>query len=957
MNNRYKNLAFWSWNDKIEKTEALCQLADLKDKGYGGAFIHARGGLEIKYLSEEWFSVFDACVDWAKNNYFEIWLYDEFGWPSGFGGGKVNGLGEAYQIKRLVSVNKPVDNPNYSLYQVYTKRNKKHYVYCVTDKNYVDLLNPAVARAFIESTHEVYYMRYQQYFGKVIKGIFTDEPQLAMEYPYSAELENALLKKYGIVLKNDICKLFDNNKLFLYQYYQTVAELFTQNFVKPIADWCDTHGILFTGHFAEEDGLSRQYRASGGVMANYAHMQQPGIDFLGRRLTSPVLPKQLASVKHQFKKQTVISESFGCSGWNVSFAQLAWIWGYQAAFGINKACLHLSAYSIRGTRKRDYPAFFSYQEPWWDCFSALSAEMEKMNAFVSQGESVEKLLLISPLNNLFAMPYDDNNGKNISAQFRLTVENLIAKQYAFDIGDERIMAKHAFVSAKGEICINKVVYTHIIVPDCECLEDDTLALLKSFATQGGKIVFINRKPKRCATVNGVIVANRAGLLEKYFQDVSFLRKAVIIDKYDGQVLNELVLHLAETDNEMYIFAQNISCGKSVCGRLQSSVVGQFYCGKKPLSTVCGVNGVYTNVQIPPMGNIAVILQKNESPKTTNQCMRSVTVLDFYDAQMLDDNALTVDKAYFELDGVKSALLDTAILQDAINKAVSEKQQPTVLVKVCYPFHLKECVPQLKIAAEINNAIKITLNNVDITHLFDGWFIDKCIGVADITNIQKMGANRLIIEYLVHGERSYTDTLNGFETERNLFHYKTEAESIYLLGDFSVYNENTIMDDGYLTISNRFSIGKQHPIDYTKELTCQGLYFYRGRVTYRYRLHKNANEIVALRFGEFYGVTAKVFANDKEKIIINPYATTDINDLLINGENDISITLYGSNRNIFGPFHHQSGEPAFVGNNTFRGVKSFEDSILYNYLPEDTYNERYHFVKFGIGAVMAIKYKN
>ena len=119
MSNTYKNTAFWSWNANIEKEEALWQLSDFKAKGYGGIFVHARGGLEIEYMGEKWFEVFDECVQWAAENDFDIWLYDEFGWPSGFAGGKVNGLGPAYQIKHLVDSDKIIDDARYSLFNTY----------------------------------------------------------------------------------------------------------------------------------------------------------------------------------------------------------------------------------------------------------------------------------------------------------------------------------------------------------------------------------------------------------------------------------------------------------------------------------------------------------------------------------------------------------------------------------------------------------------------------------------------------------------------------------------------------------------------------------------------------------------------------------------------------------------------------------------------------------------------
>ena len=46
---------FWSWNDKLEPDELRRQIGAMQDAGMGGFFMHARGGLETEYLSEDWF--------------------------------------------------------------------------------------------------------------------------------------------------------------------------------------------------------------------------------------------------------------------------------------------------------------------------------------------------------------------------------------------------------------------------------------------------------------------------------------------------------------------------------------------------------------------------------------------------------------------------------------------------------------------------------------------------------------------------------------------------------------------------------------------------------------------------------------------------------------------------------------------------------------------------------------
>lgn len=158
---------------------------------------------------------------------------------------------------------------------------------------------------------------------------------------------------------------------FRYEFWQLVGDIFRQTFTLPVSQWCERNGLVMTGHFACEDGLCDQISSCGGIMGHYALMQLPGIDYLGNRVTSPVLMKQAASVSRQFNGGEVLSETFGCSGWGVTLARLAWIWGWQSALGVTKPCFHLAAFTMEGRRKRDYPAFFSYQEPWWDVFPAF----------------------------------------------------------------------------------------------------------------------------------------------------------------------------------------------------------------------------------------------------------------------------------------------------------------------------------------------------------------------------------------------------------------------------------------------------------------------------------------------------------------------------------------------------------------------------------------------------------
>ncbi|MFM9281568.1 hypothetical protein [Paenibacillus jiagnxiensis] len=80
---------FWFWNGRMEDSEIIRQIQEMADKGIGGFMICARQGLDIPYLSEDWFAKVKTAVEAAKSAGLQVWLYDEFPYPSGMAGGEV----------------------------------------------------------------------------------------------------------------------------------------------------------------------------------------------------------------------------------------------------------------------------------------------------------------------------------------------------------------------------------------------------------------------------------------------------------------------------------------------------------------------------------------------------------------------------------------------------------------------------------------------------------------------------------------------------------------------------------------------------------------------------------------------------------------------------------------------------------------------------------------------------
>ncbi len=77
---------------KPTRSDIYEYLLSLHDNGISQVMLYPRSECEIEYLSEEWFTCIGSFIECAKELDMSIWLYDDFNWPSGDVGGKLNGI-------------------------------------------------------------------------------------------------------------------------------------------------------------------------------------------------------------------------------------------------------------------------------------------------------------------------------------------------------------------------------------------------------------------------------------------------------------------------------------------------------------------------------------------------------------------------------------------------------------------------------------------------------------------------------------------------------------------------------------------------------------------------------------------------------------------------------------------------------------------------------------------------
>jgi len=982
--NKYKPTPFWSWNDKLEIEDLKWQIKEMHKVGLGGYFMHARGGLRTEYMGEDWFDCVKTCITEGQRFGMDSWSYDEEGWPSGFGGGKVTALGDEYHVKwlehgivgkdelneRIPLAYYTINDETYEYFPEIPETNETVYFVC-RNKNlfYIDILNPKVVQAFIESTYDEYYNRIGNDFGDgKMPGFFTDEPQYSNgRTPWSYTLPQEFEKRYGYNIFAHLICLFKEVKgaeAFRYDFWKMVNDLYTKSFGKQIFDWCNEHNCLWTGHVMNEDNLYAQMRCTAGVMPFYEHMHRPGIDWLCRGIASPIIPKQVSSVARQLGKEMVLTETFALCGWDVSFEELKWIAEWQFINGVTSICQHLESYSIEGRRKRDYPPSLFYQSPWWDDYKGFNEYFTKLGKLLAEGKESPDILVLHPIHSAWTIYTDFENDRirHYDRDFVFIADNFAGLHLPYHFGDETIISSHGSISA-DKFIVGNCAYKSVVLPSMYTIDETTYELLDSFLKNGGDVVSIGDMPKcingrpdsRMDTLSEKIthILKDDEMIIKHFSYKNLKNVSVLND--DGEV-KEIRFCERMTEEGRVFFIQNQNRYNRYDVKINLKDV-------KGISLLClddlSINSVKTTktadgcsvyLSFAPMQSF-VLLETEGTPSQSVQTIQkhagTLELSTAWTVESSDLNNLTIDYVCYSIDGGKT-FSDPINILDLMDKLINMRYNDSIIIKhefeICKDMNLDLCKNFAMVHEYSSEHFKIYVNDNEVKHDGVSWWLDKAFKKVDIRPHIKYGKNTILISGKFYQNQKVYDVLFGdnvMETERNRLTFDTELESIYLVGDFGVFSHSPFLDgterraiytDGGFYISN--SVTKlTHG-----EITSQGYPFFRGRMIL-------SQDVIPSEFaGVFsmkkpFAVMSKLYVNDKfiKEFLWADYSL-DISQHLDYGKpNKISLELITGNRNLLGPHHNSFGENYAVAPHSFSPNGNYS---LHNW------RDRYCFVKTG-----------
>ena len=973
-----RSAPFWGWNDRLRPEELVRQLKDMKGKGMGGAFIHSREGLETPYLSEEWMDDVDVSIGCADREDMEIWIYDEDKWPSGSAGGCVSaadperftakGLtlevlpGDALlaeepagirvvgkyfahrEGRKLLSLEPADGEAPEGACLVVLRRELSASSEWYNGFAPTDCLNPEAVKKFLEMTHHRYRQRFGAHFGKTLKGFFTDEPNCCDFYsiftpgrpwlPWTDAFAEYFISRRGYDPIPMLPYLFFEGPRcaqIRHDYWRTITELFSESFMKPMYAFCQENGVELTGHILYENDLGYNIRVCGAAMPQYRYLHRPGIDLLGEQCREYLTVRQCSSAAHQYGREHTITETYGCTGWEFDFAGQKWLGDWQFVNGITRRCQHMTLYSIRGCRKRDYPPVFNYQNTWWEYNNRMEDYFARLSAAVRTGRVSRKILLLHPISGLWTrcgsdpdedlgrvemnMGWTDEHIMSLNRKGEETnrlAETLVRNHLDFDFGDEIILSEIARIQEQRMI-VGSGEYETVIVPPVESLFRSTLELLERFAHAGGHIIWMGEAPRMVEGRPSQDAENLAGRqgIRRVTGTAELLRELergrMVSCRTDyGTEDTQILTMLRECEDGWLLFAVNHDREKSrfVTFALPQpgavSAYDPWTEESRELSVMKAGSGVEFSELLAPAQSRIYFLRRDLQPSFGVQAApyRHPHYTESVFAALgpsapfrrTDPNVLVLDRCSYQL-GQEEFSEDTDVWM-----AQREIRSRLQMQQIYYngapqryfwatgasvegtPFALRfvfraDQVPQgiCRLAVENPEALTLRCNGIPCP-LTEEWFSDRATRCFRLPSLQE-GDNELILSGLYTLDR--------------------ELEDVFLIGDFGVSRTRSLIRE-----PEQLQFG---------DWCLQGYPHYHGSMIYTFRLPgfvPNGKSVV-LNMGPYRASLVEVLVNGVSagELFGKCRSSMDLTALLREEENILELKVVGSPRNMYGPFHN------------------------------------------------------
>ncbi|TVR49347.1 MAG: hypothetical protein EA425_12435 [Puniceicoccaceae bacterium] len=417
-NHEFGLTPFWFWNDHLDHAEIRRRIADFEDHGVGGFILHPRVGLpkDCGWMSPKLLDFMETALIEARRRGLVVYLYDEGMYPSGSASGRVVARDPALANRGLQRVVVAAGEAQQPWQAFFRPGDDARLVLDFTDaggrrtlivdrKTHAtirglhyreepppgtphddrleeaplagDILNPEAVRVFIEESYDAYALRFGDYFGQPVAGVFTDEPSLLGRLgdksfrPGNLNFVKTLSDWLGGDFTPSLPALWDDTFPDAAQlrraYHRGLQRCLEESYYRPLARWCADHGINLIGHPDEPDNLAhlRCFQIPGqDLVWRWVEPGQPS----GLEGPQSTQAKAAASAMVLTGARRNANEYCGAYGPDFTFEEMQRLTWWLAVRGCNLLIPHAFYWSTRGPRLTERPPDVGPNQPWWPRF-------------------------------------------------------------------------------------------------------------------------------------------------------------------------------------------------------------------------------------------------------------------------------------------------------------------------------------------------------------------------------------------------------------------------------------------------------------------------------------------------------------------------------------------------------------------------------------------------------------
>ncbi len=390
---------------------------------------------------------------------------------------------------------------------------------------YINTLDRAAVRFFIDTVYEPHYARYGALFGGRFAGFFSDEPEIgnAVEHyrighsqaplPWCGQLEELLKVRwkeaYGIRLTSLFCEAEGISPRARVEFMDLATELYGENFCGQIGDWCRQHGVEYIGHVIEDNGChARLGLGTGHYFRALMGQDMAGIDVVlqqirpgygegrfhaiggkgtydGRFFHYGLAAMGVSLAYLDPKKQgRTMCELYGAYGWAEGLKLMKWLADHMLVRGVNYYVPH--AFTMKDFPDRDCPPHFYARgnNPQYPYFGYLMHYMNRVSHLIQGGSPLWKVGILYNACGEWAgawMPFE--------AAGKLLAQAQIPYAVIPEDGLEKTL-----LAAGGGAGNDVITAEVLVIPFCEYLPEHVLAVCGKAAEEGVSIIFLEQLP-------------------------------------------------------------------------------------------------------------------------------------------------------------------------------------------------------------------------------------------------------------------------------------------------------------------------------------------------------------------------------------------------------------------------------------------------------------------------------